>query len=266
MHNKFPINELPIRVRTRIYEFSDVDTILKDPILKDRYKVKPWARTVLLSGTLNDVEALSHTSRQGDEERNIICPLIALTGNLRLMKWARMDNDEEEKPEKRIKLTHGGPETANRAQSLVVKYKISSPLPWDAQSCTMASRGGHFELLKWMHEKGCPWDAETCARAAERADMDMLTWLRKLKCPWDQFSCAMAAQNGHLETLKWLRMKKCRWDMWTLAFSSQNGHEEVMEWALSNGCPLGGLFTAQSYRSQCVTAKLYKAMGWNRYG
>jgi hypothetical protein len=40
-------------------------------------------------------------------------------------------------------------------------------------TCFFAAKGGHLDILKYAHEKGCPWDVET--------------------------TCCYAAQEGHLE-------------------------------------------------------------------
>jgi hypothetical protein len=28
--------------------------------------------------------------------------------------------------------------------------------PWDARTCLCATMGGHFEVLRWLHLRGCP--------------------------------------------------------------------------------------------------------------
>jgi hypothetical protein len=28
--------------------------------------------------------------------------------------------------------------------------------PWDARTCLYATMGGHFEVLRWLHLRGCP--------------------------------------------------------------------------------------------------------------
>ena len=30
--------------------------------------------------------------------------------------------------------------------------------PWDAWTCRWAARGGHLEVLQWLHANNCPWD------------------------------------------------------------------------------------------------------------
>jgi hypothetical protein len=48
---KVPIETLPVELRIKIYELGDVETISTD-------HVGPWGRTILLSGILNDKDAI----------------------------------------------------------------------------------------------------------------------------------------------------------------------------------------------------------------
>ena len=50
------------------------------------------------------------------------------------------------------------------------------------RAAASAAAGGHLEMLKWLHDKGCPWD---------------------------KWATTSAAAGGHLAVLKWLRDKGC---------------------------------------------------------
>ena len=66
---KVPIETLPVELRIKIYELGDVRTIstyyefpFNPPIAK---KIAPWARTSLMSGILNDKDAIEIAAIQG---------------------------------------------------------------------------------------------------------------------------------------------------------------------------------------------------------
>ena len=117
-----------------------------------------------------------------------------------------------------------------------------APLPvglGDWETCALAAKHGHLDVLKWALERGCPAGAggSLCARAALGGQLEVLRWLREHDYPWDAVSCAKAAEGGHLETLKWLREHDCPWDVSTVERATAAGHDDVLQWALDNGCP-----------------------------
>lgn len=83
---KIHLNRLPVELRVRVYEFATLNTIMD----YYGYFQTPWGRRIYLSGALNDVEGLELAAIQGIEQRKIMCELIALTGNLSALKWARV--------------------------------------------------------------------------------------------------------------------------------------------------------------------------------
>ena len=67
--------------------------------------------------------------------------------------------------------------------------------------CAWAAMGGHLEVLKWLHRKGCPWDQAACARAAQGGHLEVLKWLLAHDCPWD----GRTYWGAELEVVEWLR-------------------------------------------------------------
>ena len=76
------------------------------------------------------------------------CGLIAKTGNIEVLKWARKKG-----------------------------------YAWDQATCESAARGGNLELLIWARENGCPWNEWTCAYAARGGHLEVLDWARQNGCP-----------------------------------------------------------------------------------
>ena len=53
-------------------------------------------------------------------------------------------------------------------------------------------RGGHLEVLKYLHENGCPWGEYTCRSAAEGGHLEVLKYAHENGCPWDEGTCMFA--------------------------------------------------------------------------
>jgi ubiquitin len=107
--------------------------------------------------------------------------------------------------------------------------------PWDAGTCSGASKKGHLAVLQWARANGCPWSVWACAYAGEGGHLEVLQWALTNRCSWDKYTCAYAAKGGHLEILQWARANKCPWDA-TCAYAAKEGHLEILQWAHSNGC------------------------------
>jgi hypothetical protein len=221
---KFPIDKFPVELRVKVYELAIITT---------RYNECfgiPWSRTIYLAGVLNDLDALEVTVIQGFLQREIICPLMALTGNLPALKWARTP-------------AQYGHELVNAEDPLSINSCIL-PLPWSFNTCMNAARGGHLHILKWARAQNCPWDSETCAAAAEGGHLKVLMWLHKQNCPWDERTCADAASEGHLMVLKWLHEQQCPWNDNACSAAVESGHLEVLQWLHEHGCPWDNSCTA----------------------
>ena len=122
-------------------------------------------------------------------------------------------------------------------ESLKWARSQADPGPWDEETCTNATSGGHLEVVKWLYEDGAPWYKRTCAYAAEGGHLDVLQWARANGARWDEFTCANAASGGHLDVLKWARQNGAPWDEDTCANAAYGGHLDVLKWARQNGAP-----------------------------
>ena len=60
-----------------------------------------------------------------------------------------------------------------------------------------------------LRAKDCPWNRDTCIVAAKAGHLEVLQWLRENGCPWDEMTCEYAAKEGHLEVLQWARANGC---------------------------------------------------------
>ena len=66
-----------------------------------------------------------------------------------------------------------------------------------------AAKGGHFDLVKWLHANDCPWDEWTCGPVAAHGDLEMLEWMLDQDCEGNGSIHYEAAAHGYLHVLKW---------------------------------------------------------------
>jgi hypothetical protein len=163
-----------------------------------------------------------------------------------LMKWAK---DEKNLPPRRSTYYDPAPRLCWReACSLaargghleVVKWLDSTGCPRDDATGLAAAAGGHLEVLKWLHSVGgggARTSSWTCAVAAEGGHLEVLKWLHTTGYPCDSMTCYAAALGGRLEVLKWLHSAGCPWDSVTCYAAAWGGHLEMLKWLHSTGCP-----------------------------
>jgi hypothetical protein len=230
--DKVPIETLPVELRIHIYELGDVsritDTFEYPPVFPWAREIQkyhlPWMRTVLMSGILNDKEAIEIAAIQKYASRQVICSYIAYSGNLPMMKWARSDksprkdhtDDITEQGMKRIRLT---------------------PFPWIADTCRNAAKFGHLKLLKWLHEQRCHWGYDTFEYAAHFGDFEILEWLYQNKCERNGRECYRAAVSGNMDVLKWLRERHFNWDVTAFSAAVSAGNFDMVKWMHEQKCP-----------------------------
>jgi len=69
----------------------------------------------------------------------------------------------------------------------MVKYCVENGCPMDvwmhAGACNGAARGGHLDVLKYLHENDYPWSSYTCSCAHSHNHVDCLNYLIEQKCP-----------------------------------------------------------------------------------
>ena len=102
------------------------------------------------------------------------CAMIAATGDLEGLQWARDDSCE-----------------------------------WDKRTCTRAAANGHLKVVQWARANGCAWDAGTCSEAARGGHLEVLQWARANGCKWNAKTIWRAAAGGHLDVLQWARANGC---------------------------------------------------------
>lgn len=90
----------------------------------------------------------------------------------------------------------------------IVKILYSQGHPLDNNVFYSAIQYGDHEMVKWLYERKCGGE-ESCNIAAKYGHLDILKWLRSEKFYWNYLTCKEAADNNHLEILKWLIENGC---------------------------------------------------------
>ena len=77
---------------------------------------------------------------------------------------------------------------------------------------TSAATGGQLATLKWLREQqGAPFDNLTADNAVYRGHWEVLKWLIEKGCLWGMFGFHYAVSKGwDLEKLRWMKEKGCR--------------------------------------------------------
>ena len=156
-------------------------------------------------------------------------------GPLNVLKWARQNGCPwSKKPF----------EEAQIGKFEMMEWYKAGALFLDGQIwfCYVAAKGGHLEVLKWLHENSCPLEngvqpGLVCSVAAVGGHLEVLKWAHKHGCEWNERTCTLAAYHGHLEVLKWAHANGCKWNEGTCSATAENGHLEVLKWFSENGCP-----------------------------
>ena len=179
-----------------------------------------------------------------------------VTGNLKMVKWARMNGSNwgyhtydmaaRYGQIKVLKLLYKNNcsinttviynSAASNGQLEVLKWAHKKGWPLIDNICSIPALNGHLEVIKWAHENGCEWSTAICSNAALKGNLEILKWVRVNGCPWDSGTCSNAALNGHLDVLKWARENGCPWNESTCSNAVKGGHLEVLKWARENGC------------------------------
>lgn len=169
-----------------------------------------------------------------------IIEYAAWQGNLVVLSWAR--EKYKDSYWKIPAMTNGACGEAARGGHLEVLQWLHEMGhcrwdSWDDATCKNAAAAGHLEVLQWAHRNGCPWYEQTCSWAAKHGHLEILQFARRNGCPWTSWTCAYAAEGGHWELLRWAHRNGCPWDSFTCARAAKGGHLKILKWARQNHCP-----------------------------
>ena len=136
-------------------------------------------------------------------------------------------------------------------------------------------------IIKYIYEdflktsKGKPrWDLITCINAARGGHLDILCYLHERKCPWNIKVYSRAAENGHLPIIRYLvehegcSIKNCEslsWPNNTCSIAARRGHLSIVRYIYEKGLPCNGeeFFVAVLHGHLSIVKYLYKKGSWN---
>ncbi|AGO84549.1 hypothetical protein psal_cds_648 [Pandoravirus salinus] len=191
-----------------------------------------------------------------------VCRKIAATGDLALLKWARVDRQRP--------WDQRTCEAAVDARGLdVLCWAVENGCPWDPQQVTdMAARAGAADILAWcidgdgddiddhgnriqaieaysisstacldvIHARGLALHCGLTYAAALNGHVDVLVWFHNNNegQVWDALHCANAASaqsdSDENETLRWLIGVGCPYDAATLKGLASHGRLATLQW------------------------------------
>ena len=142
----------------RVRELSSIST------MEMAWEGYPWGETARFSD-----------GRELTANQEFFCHRVALTNDLKLLRWAREDKD----------------------------------CGWDWRTSGEAACQGNLDMLKYCVENGCEVHEGTCGTAAKNGHLACLEYLRSKNCPWNEWVCERAHENNHIDILTYAVKNKC---------------------------------------------------------
>jgi hypothetical protein len=117
-------------------------------------------------------------------------------------------------------------------------------------TCEIAAKYGHFNILWWARRLGAQWSEKMWARVAESNVIDsperimIFDQLLEAECPREYGTTGLAmyeaASAGDISAVEWLHRHNFALGHGTLSAAAENGHLNVIKWLYGNIYP--GLF------------------------
>jgi hypothetical protein len=119
----------------------------------------------------------------------------------------------------------------------IVKYLHESGYQWDINIANAALKSDHpFEVFKYVVENGCQLKHDPCS-----GDLDLIKYLQARGLPWKRGACSAAAARGNLDALKFAHENGAKWED-VVATSASYGSLNCLKYALENGAPLTEIY------------------------
>ena len=155
--------------------------------LKTDLTAGPWRNP---SGIFETV--VSHFARKGDDD------FVSEDWFLWSYKSLTCSSEKSEKKKKIIIFNAAAFCGHLNILELLREQSGTKEVLFSYDTCNLAARGGHLEVLKYLHENGCPWNEDTCWHAAEGGHLEVLKYAHEKGCPWDENTCSSAAEESQL--------------------------------------------------------------------
>ena len=208
-------------------------------ILKFLPGVTTWnlvAKTALQNGQMTVLEWLQKNNRIVVNRDLVVS--AAQSGNLNMLEWLQSEFS--------IFSDRNWETAIYEATAIgnldVIKYLQKKGAVFDSRCYDVATKFGHFEVIKQMYESGCKWNLDkedATLAAAECGHLSVLQWLIEKKCPVNLEQLAIRAiKGGNLELIEWLdKNLSIEWkDSSLCALAVSNSHWDILEWLFTQKC------------------------------
>ena len=117
----------------------------------------------------------------------------------------------------------------NILEWVMQKYKINY------RATEYAAKGNHFELLKWLYDKGIKLTDTGNAYSVKTGNMEMIKWFFERNDYVDDGCLHYAVKNNNMDLVKWL-YEKDNESLWALCdHAIAEGKLEILKWTLNRG-------------------------------
>ena len=154
-----------IRAKIELEEMFWVRELSSISTMEMAWEGYPWGETARFSD-----------GRELTANQEFFCHRVALTNDLKLLRWAR------EEKECALKSQTSGRAVCEGNLDML-KYCVENGCEVHAGACVIAARNGHLDCLEYLRSKNIPWNEWVCQQDHEKNHIDCLTYAVKNKCP-----------------------------------------------------------------------------------
>ena len=196
---------------------------------RNKYEFNRWTSAFAVKG--NQFILLKWLIKHGCPIDSLCTTYCAKIGNFEMLKW--LVN------KKKCGVNDYTVDLASRKGHFdIVKFLHKKHPEYGYNICCGASRGGHINLLEWALHKNFNFSG-SCEEASYGGHIHVLEWFKNNDLFENtQLACESAVQGGHFECLKWLVKNGAHLsnDICNCAVKQRNF--EILQWLVLNGCKL----------------------------
>ena len=190
----------------------------------EKYSIEKFTLEIVFDGYYDLLTEIYY-----NENNKIICAILALCGNIELLKRAH----EKLCPIDDYIIScaaYGGNVDILDWVTLNCNVDING-----SNICHNASINGHINILEWVKLNNYELFVDTCTDTAMRYNyLNILEWLLHNGYNIKGTAFRIAARNGYLNILQWALQNNVQFDRSICKNAGIGGHVHILQWALEN--------------------------------